>query len=48
MPSFGTLHRVVLVRIAVSEALVASAIRVKRIGELGTEAHCKEIELGTP
>jgi hypothetical protein len=36
MPSSGMLHRVVLVRIDVSEECIASIIRVTRIGELGT------------
>jgi hypothetical protein len=35
MPSSGTLRRVALVRTDVSEELIASIIRVTRIGELG-------------
>jgi demethoxyubiquinone hydroxylase (CLK1/Coq7/Cat5 family) len=35
MPSSGMLHRVALVSTDVSEELVASIIRVTRIGELG-------------
>jgi hypothetical protein len=36
MPSAGMLHRVTFVRTDVSEELIASFIRVTRIGELGT------------
>jgi hypothetical protein len=36
MASSGMLHRVALVRTAVSEEISASFIRVTRIGELGT------------
>jgi hypothetical protein len=36
MPSFGVLRRVALVRTDVSEERIASSIRVKAIGELGT------------
>jgi hypothetical protein len=36
MPSSGMLRRVGLVRTDVSEELIASIIRVTRIGELGT------------
>jgi hypothetical protein len=36
MPSSGKLHRVVLVGADVSEELIASIIKVTRIGELGT------------
>jgi hypothetical protein len=36
MASSGMLRRVALVRIDVSEELIASFIRVTRIGELGT------------
>jgi hypothetical protein len=36
MASYGMLHRVALVRTAVSEELSASITRVTRIGELGT------------
>jgi hypothetical protein len=44
----GMLRRVALVRTDVSEELIASFIRVTRIGELGTlslatEARCEEI-----
>jgi hypothetical protein len=35
MPSSGILHRVVLVKTDVSEKLIASIIKVTRIGELG-------------
>jgi hypothetical protein len=49
MPPSGILHRVSLVRTNVSEGRIASIIRMKAVGELGTrltvttEAHCKEI-----
>jgi hypothetical protein len=36
MASPGTLHRLALVRTDVSEEVIASVIRVTRIGELGT------------
>jgi hypothetical protein len=36
MGSSGMLHRVALVRTDVSEEIIASFIRVTRIGELGT------------
>jgi hypothetical protein len=36
MPSSGMLRRIVILRSEVSEELNASAIRVTRIGELGT------------
>jgi hypothetical protein len=43
MPSSGMFRRVDLVRTDVSEELSASIIRVTRIGELATDAHCEEI-----
>jgi hypothetical protein len=43
MASSVMLRRVTLVRTDVSEELSASFIRVTRIGELATNAHCEEI-----
>jgi hypothetical protein len=46
MPFSGMLRRVALVRTDVSEELIASIIRMTRIGELGTLAVASRLYVG--